>query len=66
VLPPGLHPWVARHRLVQTRVPDQTQKRSHFIPSANDPCRPRSVDRTRTDSTHFSSQWVGRRPMPNS
>jgi hypothetical protein len=35
----------------KTRVPDQTQKRPHFIQSANDLCRPRYLDRTRAHST---------------
>src|SRR5260370_972759 len=47
----------------KTRVPDQTQKRPHFIQSANRPSPSTLYQRTRTDSTPFSCQWVGRRPM---
>src|SRR5438093_1971258 len=66
VLPPVLSPEWRDTDWFKTRVPDQTQKRPHFIQSANDLCRPRWIDRTRTDSTQFSSQWVGRRPIANS
>src|SRR6266581_119252 len=50
----------------KTRVPDQTQKRPHFIQSVNRPLPSTLHQRTRTDSTRFSCQWVGRRPMRNS
>jgi len=50
----------------KTRVPDQTPSPPRFIQSANDLCRPRFIDRTRTDSNQFSFQWVGLRPMDNS
>ena len=50
----------------KTRVPDQTQKRSLFIQSVNRPSPSTLHKRTRADSTKFSCQWVGRRPMRNS
>jgi len=51
---------------VTSPFPDQTQKRPHFIQSVNRPMPSTLHQRTRTNSTPFSSQWVGRRPLSNS
>ena len=42
------------------------KKTASLHAGANDLCRPPLIDRTCTDPTQFSFQWVGRRPMANS
>src|SRR5499433_2302833 len=53
VLPPLFDAGVARHRLVQNGVPDQTQKRPHFIQSVNRSSPSTLHQRTPTTQPHF-------------
>src|SRR5262249_44559714 len=59
VLPPLFDAGVARHRLVQNGVPDQTQKRPHFIQSVNRSSPSTLHQRTPTTQPHFHvNGWV--------